>query len=93
MKLGDIDWSVVDKEDIYVVQHKLHGSVFVCSQNWLDTNEDNLTVLSKRPKPQLTKEQIEAVREYDEWLVEEAECYKSKLVVDEWLKQRGGEHE
>ena len=88
--MKDIDWSIVDKEDIYVVQHKLHGSVFVCSQNWLDTNEDNLTVLSKRPNPPLTKEQIEAVREYNKWL-EDGVFVTMWSLVDQWLEKRQGE--
>jgi hypothetical protein len=84
MKLGDIDWSKVPKNDIYLVQHKNSGNVYNCSQYWLDERKDKLTILAKRPEPPLTKEQIEAVREYDPWIWSFAR-------FDQWLKQRGGE--
>lgn len=44
-------------------------------------------VLATRPKPPLTEEQIEIVKDFASW----ANGYDG--IVDSWLKQRGGEHE
>lgn len=89
-QIKDIDWNKMDKHYIYLVQHKLSGNVYNCSQRWLDDHKDELTILAKRPKPALTKEQIEAVREFVEWLkAEDLRLYPTS--IDEWLKQRGGE--
>ena len=83
-----IDWSKVHADYVYLVQH-VEGGVFTCSQQWFDEHKDELTILAKRPKPQLTKEQIEAVREFVEWLkAEDLRLYPTS--IDEWLKQREG---
>lgn len=50
------------------------------------------TILATRPKPKvkpLTDEQIEAVREFDKWLInDKPEIYKPNMIVDAWLKER-----
>ena len=91
MKLGDIVWGKVHRDDVYLVQHAVNGNVFTCTQGWFSAHKDELTILAKRPKPQLTKEQIEAVREFVEWLDGQTGCGIDS--VDYWLAQRGSEHE
>lgn len=83
--MKDIDWGKVRKGQDYVVQDSSTGDVLTCSQDFLNLYKDGLTILAKRPKPPLTKEQIEAVRELCEW------ANGCDDLVDTWLKQRGGE--
>lgn len=94
MKLGDIDWNKVHADYAYLVQHVEEGVVYTCSQDYLNKRKDNLVVLAKRPKPALTKEQIEAVRKYHRSLQFDS-CVRgvTKKGLEKWLKQRGGEHE
>lgn len=91
MKLDHIDWSKVPELDVYVVQDLIHGDVYSCSQDWFNKHKKRLIVIAKRPKPPLTDEQIAAVREFCKWSYYYKDTADTR--IDEWLKQRGGEHE
>ena len=87
--MKDIDWSKVYESHVYLVQNNESGEVYTCDDWLMDVKKHGLTILAKRPKPQLTKEQIEAVREFVEWLDGQTGCGIDS--VDYWLAQRGGE--
>lgn len=86
-----IDWSKVCESHVYLVQNNKSGEFYTCDDWLMYVKKHELTILAKRPKPPLTNEQIEAVREYVKWLKAEDLVLYPTASIDEWLKERGGE--
>ena len=90
--MKDIDWGKMDRQYTFLVQDTELGYCYTCNNKHLDEYKDRLIVLAERPKPPLTKEQIEIVREFYEW-VAPSSAFEDFSLVDQWLEKRGGEHE
>ncbi len=60
---------------------------------WVDAVNvsEGFTIIESNPHPQLTHEAIEAVREFWDWATGPYKAQQED--VDQWLEQRGGEHE
>ena len=94
MKLDDMDWSKVYEKHVYLVQNNKSGEVYTCDDRLMDVKKRDLTILATRPKPPLTEEQVEAVKEYIDWYSNSRGIHiQGEYHIDAWLKQRGGEHE
>lgn len=97
--MKDIDWSKAPKGATAIKIDGQKNIYFVDKMNtpYLGESLTNGShplgweVIAIRPKPPLTKEQMEAVREYVKWLKAEDLCLYPVASVDKWLKVRGGE--
>lgn len=92
--LINIDWrKAADGTAVKVVQNPVDGSLlyvngecyFWCNndQEWSHSKVKDWTIIANRPKPPLTDEQIEAVREFWKWWIASPE----DVDVDDWIKE------
>jgi hypothetical protein len=61
-----LDWSIIDPSIIFVTQHRRSGEIYF--QGGHEFDSDDWQIIATRPKPKYTKEQIEAVKDFDAWI-------------------------
>lgn len=82
----DINWDKAPEDADCVIQ----GGASIVFSSTKSSLDDGWVLIATRPKKPLTDEQIQAVWEFAEWTGQKGTILEW---VDDWLKQRGGEHE